>query len=498
MSAPIRKVVVAGSGPVAWTAAAGLVRAMRKRELEVTVVDTAADDAPVGYWTLPSQRGIQSLLGINESHFVQGTGTTFRLASEHVGWQGAGSRYLHAHGDIGRDLGGMPFYRYLQSEAMAGRAARPENFSVAGTAARMGRFARPMGKDLTASFTYGFHVEAMPYTRYLRSHAEQLGVRHGHAPLAEVETHDGAISALRLEDGSRVEGDLFLDCTGSAAHLLRRISDGARDDWSAWLPCDRMLSAIGPAMTNAAAMTQTIAAESGWGWRAPLAERSMVGFVYSSQHLGDDAALQALNAIEPALRGEPLLTRFASGRRRHFWVRNCVALGNAAVELEPLVGASLHIAHLGLATLVELFPRDCNSTIEAAEYNRLVSEHADALRDFTIAHYRSSRAQAGPFWTACLAEPPPARLVHKLDLYGANGRIVLLDHETFEEVDWAWLLLGSGVLPSALELQARDAIAKLSPSEVAAMRARVQQVADSMPTHAEFVRRQIAPTAPTN
>ena len=32
----------------------------------------------------------------------------------------------------------------------------------------------------------------------------------------------------------------------------------------------------------------------------------------------------------------------------------------------------------------------------------------------------------------------------KLDLFGANGRINLLDLESFEEVDWAWLLLGAG------------------------------------------------------
>ena len=64
--------------------------------------------------------------------------------------------------------------------------------------------------------------------------------------------------------------------------------------------------------------------------------------------------------------------------------------------------------------------------------------------------------RAGEFWAATRAAAPPERLAHKLDLYAANGRINLLDHETFEEVDWAWLLIGSGCVPAALELQTRE------------------------------------------
>jgi tryptophan 7-halogenase len=241
-------------------------------------------------------------------------------------------------------------------------------------------------------------------------------------------------------------------------------------------------------------VTKTAADKAGWLWRAPLADRSMAGLVYSSAHLDDDAARATLAAFEPGLRGEPVLSRFSSGRRRDFWVRNCVALGEAAVELEPLAGAGLHVALLGLATLIELFPLNRESRIEAPEFNRVMGENADALRDFTIAHYRAGRAprgdQDGNFWTAVRAAEPPVSLAHKLDLFAASGRITLRDNETFEEVDWAWLLLGAACLPAALELQIRQRVAKLKPDDISVLRARVQQVAASMPPHAEFVRRQ--------
>jgi tryptophan 7-halogenase len=509
MSREVRSVVIAGAGPEAWIAAAGLLRALRHRQLAVSVVDTGpASDARIGRWTLPSQRGMHALLGIAEPHFIQHTGATYKLASEHMGWQGEGSRFLHAHGEIGKEIAGIPFYRLIQCEALAGRSERPEAYSVAGTAARLGRFARPMnpaapmgpsmgqGNALTASFTYGFHVPEVPYTQYLRANALRLGVSAGSAPLSDVVLDEsGDIQSLRLSDGTLVSGDYFIDCSGPAARLLSRIATGVREDWSAWLPCDRVWSALGPPANDPPPVTRTQAASAGWLWRAPVAQASMVGHVYSSRYQDDEAARVALETFAHELRN-PVLTHFSSGRRHKSWERNCVALGTAAMELEPLAGADLHLAQIGLATFLELFPRDRASTIEAAEYNRLMAEEADALRDFTLAHYHAGASRDGDFWAAVRASAPPARLADRLDLYASIGRIILRDQETFEEVDWAWLLIGSGCMPDAIELQTREQLAKLAPREVAALRSQIQQVAGSMPRHIDFLRQVLQAARP--
>jgi tryptophan 7-halogenase len=119
------------------------------------------------------------------------------------------------------------------------------------------------------------------------------------------------------------------------------------------------------------------------------------------------------------------------------------------------------------------------------------------LRDFTLAHYRVGAARGGEFWSAVRAQALPDRLAHKLDLYASSGRINLLDHEPFEEIDWAWLLMGSGQKPETLELQFRTQLARVPAGDVAALRSHVQQVAASMPPHMEFVRRQATLAART-
>ena len=159
------------------------------------------------------------------------------------------------------------------------------------------------------------------------------------------------------------------------------------------------------------------------------------------------------------------------------------------MQLEPLAGADLHFAQLGLGTLIELFPLDVAGAIEGAEYNRVMAEHADALRDFTMAHYRAGRGRSGPFWAQLRAVPPPQRLADKLDLFQASARINLLDFESFEEVDWAWLLLGARVIPAALELQIRARVETVTAQQLAPLRAHIDHLAASMPRHNEYVQR---------
>jgi tryptophan halogenase len=492
MSDVVRRVVIVGGNATAWLAAAALLRAFRHRNIEISVADSGVPgDTPVGHWTLPSQRGMHSLIGIGETEFMRRTGATFKLASEHAGWQGAGSNFLHVHGEIGSDLGGTPFYKYLQKQAIAGQTERAEHYCVAAVAARNGRFARPMGADksLTAGFTYGYHLEARPYVDLLRAHALGLGARPVMGRVTDLlPGEDGRIAAVLLDSGEQVAGDLFLDCTGREALLMSRLGATERDSWSEWLPCDRMWSAMTAASDAPAPLTRTTAARAGWLWWAPLAQSSMIGYVFSGAHLSDAEALHQLRQMAPATAGEPIMSRFAAGKRREFWRKNCVALGDAAIELEPLAGADLHLAQLGLGTLIELFPLTRGSNVEAVEYNRVMGEHADAVRDFTVAHYRSGRMPAGDFWAATRATAAPARLAHKLDLYAASGRIGLLDFESFEEVDWAWLLLGSGLVPEALEMQVHMLLEKMTPAQMVPLRTQIQRLASSMPRHIDYVR----------
>lgn len=492
MNAAPRSIAVVGGGTIAWIAALGLYRAFRHLGLEVTVLDTGPEaGAPVGRWTLPSQRGAHAQLGLGEVDFLRATGATFRMASEHIGWQAVTGRFMHAHGEIGQPVGVVPFYKRLLLETMQGRPERAENYSIASLAAKNGRFAQPMGgaKDLTSGFSYGFHVEESAYVDFLRNAAEKAGVRRVAGTLSGLRRDaDGRVAALQLEGGGALEADFFLDCSGADALLMRELDDDTRVDWRRWFPCDRAIGGFAPAERDPAPLTRTQATDAGWAWRAPVVSATLVGSFHSSVFMSDDAAHDRLRESAPDLR-DATLSKFAAGRRENFWVGNCVALGSAAVALEPLAGATLHLAQLGLAQFVELFPLDAHSEAEATEYNRQMAAYADALRDFTLAHYRSGARRDGAFWNAVGAEPLPESLALKLDQFRASGRITIHDNETFEEMDWAWLLMGAGEIPHALETSIETLLAEMPREQVAALRVHLERLVSTMPRHGDYLQR---------
>jgi len=59
----------------------------------------------------------------------------------------------------------------------------------------------------------------------------------------------------------------------------------------------------------------------------PVATPVGNGYVYSSDHIGDSAALDdLLSAVVEKPTADPRFLRFVTGRRKLLWNRNCVAL----------------------------------------------------------------------------------------------------------------------------------------------------------------------------
>ena len=73
-----------------------------------------------------------------------------------------------------------------------------------------------------SQITYAFHFDAALYARYLRGYAEARGVVRHEGRILDVARHaeTGFVEAVVLEDGSRIEGDLFVDCSGFRSVLL--------------------------------------------------------------------------------------------------------------------------------------------------------------------------------------------------------------------------------------------------------------------------------------
>jgi tryptophan halogenase len=338
---------------------------------------------------------------------------------------------------------------------------------------------------------YAFHFDATLYARFLRKRAEQQGVTRHEGRIVKVhrDGESGDVTAVELEGGRRIEGDLFVDCSGFRALLIGETLGVGYEDWSHWLPVDR---AIPMPTTNHGPphpFTRATAHGAGWQWRIPLQHRTGNGHVYCCAFIGDDEAERVLMGnLEGEPFADPRVIRFTTGRRKQSWSHNVVCLGLASGFLEPIESTSIHFIQNGIQRLLALFPDKKVSPLERDEYNRGMQDLYEDVRDFIILHYKATQRDDTPFWRYVRDMAIPESLARKIGLWKLHGRVFREGKELFGTTSWVAVMLGQNVWPDRYDPIADTLDEGKVASAIADMRQRYRHAADALPTQEEFLR----------
>jgi tryptophan halogenase len=447
MSQQFSRIVVVGGGSAGWMTATALATGLKGRA-SVEVIDSdEIGIIGVGEATFPSIRDYNRIVGIDETEFLRATNGTYKLGIRFCDWMEKGQDYFHTFGHFGNLFGSQTLWgqhRRMGLEEPLGLQCVPTVMAM------QDRFVLP---DERAEFKYAYHFDAVQYAAYLRKLALQRGARHTQGRIVQVVRRaDGGVAAVQLEDGRRIEAELFIDCSGFRSLLLGNALEEPFVDFSHWLPVDRAWAC--PCEREGegeelAPYTRATALEGGWAWRIPLQNRTGHGHVFSSRFIDEERAReQLLQQLDGKPLGEPRLLRFTTGHRERFWVHNVVAIGLSSGFLEPLESTSIYLIQDGIGRLMSMLAagRPLNED-DRALFNDGSARRFARVRDFIILHYCLTRRRDSELWRHVSSMELPDTLAFKLELWRRFGVLHQYDEEGFDATSWLAIHAGMAHWP---------------------------------------------------
>lgn len=491
MNKPIQKLVVAGGGTAGWMAAS-LLKKVLPANIDIELVESEAIGiVGVGEATIPPILNFNQVLGIDEKEFLRETKGTIKLAISFENWRVPGESYLHTFGAPGTTLGFCGFQHYYLRAARHGLEKSLWDYDLNAICCGLNKFNKINTQNPIYEMQYAYHFDSGLYGKFLRHKAEQAGVKRTEGIISNIDLDEhGFIRSLKLENGTEVHGDLFVDCTGIRALLIQKTLGVEFEDWSHWLPANSAIAVPTERHEVTKPFTRSIAREIGWQWRIPLVHRNGNGIVYSDQYMTDDKAQEMLlSNLDTTMLDDPRTIKFKTGRTKKQWHKNVVSIGLSSGFLEPLESTSIHLIQSGIVRLMKMFPRDGIHQSMVDLYNAESKHEFETIRDFIILHYKVNERTDSDFWQDMQRMEVPERLQTKIDAFKATAAVFNENNDIFRDASWVQVMMGQGIYPESYHPSADvQDIDKLMDTMQKILKAKLEPL-DSMVQHDEFLTR---------
>ncbi len=495
--------MIVGGGTAGWLTA-GVIAARHLSRMadgfSVTLVESP--NTPiigVGEGTWPTLRSTLAKMGVSETDFFRECHSAFKQGAYFARWTTGApdDGYYHPlmlpQGFHRLNL--VPHWLALQDDVSFADAVCPQGrICDAGLAPKT--ITTP---EYDAVANYAYHLDAGKFAVFMQRHCTQkLGVRHVLADVEQVElAENGDIDSIVTRQAGRIEGDLFVDCTGFKSLLLGQALGVPFKECGDILFCDTALAVQVPyenEQSPIATHTISTAQSAGWIWDVGLPTRRGVGHVYSSRHISDDEAERELRAYLGPIGADLPLRKIPirAGHRDPCWKRNCVAVGLASGFLEPLESSAIVLIELSAKIIAEQLP-SCREVMDvvAKRFNATTEYRWGRIIDFLKLHYVLTKRTDTAFWRDnLLPETIPERLQELLLLWKYQPPWFHDEFDRVEEVfppaSYQYVLYGMGyrteVEHSALARDAGQAERALREN-----RAQTEKLRTGLPRHRDLI-----------
>jgi tryptophan 6-halogenase len=507
-------VVIVGGGTAGWMTAAYLSKAFGGR-VNITLVESAAiGTIGVGEATFSDIRHYFEFLGLAERDWMPACNATYKLAVRFENWREPGHHFYHPFEQLG-SVDGFPltdwWLRYPTTRRFDVDCFVMANLCDAGRSPRYldGRLLEQEfveGDDRAstiveyqgAQFPYAYHFEAHLLAKYLTRYATQRGVRHVVDNVTDVSLNErGWISHIQTAEHGRMDGKLFIDCTGFRGLLLNKALGEPFMSYQDTLPNDSAVALQVPMDMDKDPIrpsTTATAQAAGWIWTIPLISRIGTGYVYARDYCEPEEAERTLREfVGPAGKDATANhIRMRIGRTERSWVNNCIGIGLSSGFVEPLESTGIFFIHHAIEQLVKYFPAaDWNPGLRT-QYNNSISNVMDGVREFLVLHYKAAKRQDNQYWRDTKTRAIPDALAERLELWGSkvpDASTTYARYHGLPPYSYNCVLLGMG----GIQVKASPALDLIDEKGALAqfqlIRDKAQSLVRKLPTQNEYFKR---------
>ena len=465
MTAPPLKIVILGGGTAGWMAANLFARKWADRDVTIELVESPdIGIIGVGEGSTPTLKRFFELVDVADAEWMPTCNATYKLSIRFSGWSPASGIDSYSHPFVSQvDTFVQKAFTVNCQTRRLGLDVRtqPDDFFLNGWLARLHK--GPQAPEhFPFEIDYGYHFDAGLLGQYLCDLAVSRGVRHTAARIVEVVQRDnGDIDELVDADGARISGDLFIDCTGFASVLMQKTLGVGFRSFKSNLFNDAAVVMPTPIGDDFAPETVSHALSNGWCWQIPLTNRYGNGYVYGSDFIDADAAevelRRFLGQLDSDVEARHLQMRV--GQLERHWDHNCLALGLSQGFIEPLEATALLLVQVAIEIFIAKFEDGEFSDRHRDDYNRLIGDRFERVRDYIVAHYKLNTRDDSDYWRANRDNMDlSGSLRHILDAWyrrddlGAEiQRQGIQSH--FTNLSWHCLLAGYGAFPPLADNQ---------------------------------------------
>ncbi|HVX03996.1 MAG TPA: tryptophan halogenase family protein [Rhodanobacteraceae bacterium] len=495
---PVKHVVVVGGGTAGWMTALLLASSAYGTRLKVTVLESPQVGViGVGEGSTPWLRGFFESLGIEEAEWMPECHATYKAGITFDGWstRPGYESYFHSFASMLDNMTMAPFIDNVHARLdRADVYAHPNRFFISARLARECKAPRPQA-SFPFDVWYGFHFDSVLLGKFLQKKSVERGVRHlaGHAADVQLGA-SGDIASLRLQDGSALAGDFYVDCTGFASLLIGKALGTPFVSFKDNLFNDAAVALQAPHDGPIQPQTISTALRHGWAWKIPLTTRYGYGHVYSSDFCTAENAERELRE-HLGLQGADVQARhlkFRPGRVAEPWRRNCVANGLAQSFIEPLEATTLLFVQRTAEMLVAALEKGDLGEATRKQFNDTLNGRVEGTRDYIVTHFKTNTRTDTEYWRANAANTHLSEPLQQLLRTWLASKPISpgIAKGTFGRgypiMSWYSLLAGVGLFPH--DRETRPPTPQEAKYDMAEVDTLLDRSATNFPDHRAFLR----------